>query len=209
MSYEGFRNMILGYIPEHGEVIYPKKNDENYNAIIDAVNEKLGEKKNYDVKHMVCDEKYAVAVLGDTDDIKDIREYVLTKQDGKWAVSYDGLEKVKDIITGINVHFPDLAVQMIPKYSIAANGEIKTDLDKFLSGIVSQGIIEEDELPAVYGCGTGRYVYVQLKSGTKFVGAVNEKNELECFKVADAAEAVKVMREFSQDAPIYIIKMDF
>lgn len=209
MSYENFRNMLLEYIPEHGEIVYPERNDENYIGIIDAVNEKTGTKKDYDVKHMVCDEKYAVAILGSMDDITDIKGYILSKEDGKWVVSYDKLEKMKDIIAGINMHFPDLAAEMIPKYSIAANGEIRTDLDKFISGIVSSGVISEDDLPIVYGCGTGQYVYAEFESGVKIVGGVNEKNELECYEVNNAAEAVKVMREFSQSAPIYIIKMNF
>lgn len=209
MAYENYRNMLLEYIPEHGEVIYPKKDSDDYKAIISAVDEKVGEKKNYDVKHMVCDEKYSVAIVGDNDNITDIKAYVLKKENDKWEVSYDGLEKSKDIITGININFPDLSVNMIPLYSIAANGEIETDFDKFVKNFISDGNISESDLPVAYSCGTNGFMYLEFESGVKIVGVVNENKELQCYKVNNASEAVKVMRSFSENAPIYVIKMDY
>lgn len=209
MSYENYRKMLLEYVPEHGEVVYPKKDSEEYKGIINAINTKNGKEKSYDVKHMVCDEKYAVAIVGNNDKITDIKGYVLTKADNEWNVSYEGLEKMGDIITGINVHFPDISTSMIPKYSIKENGEIKTDLSKVISGLISSGLVENKDFPAKYQCGTGKFIYVEFDSGKKIVGGVNEKNELECYEVKNSAEAVKVMRDFDDNAPIYIIKMDY
>lgn len=209
MTDENYRKMLLDYIPEHGDVVYPKKDSEEYKGIIKAINDKVGKEKSYDVKHMVCDNKYAVAIVGDNDKITDIKGYVLTKADNKWSVSYEGLEDMKDIITGINVHFPDISTSMIPKYSIKANGEIRTDLQKVTDGLIKSQIIENSDLPATYQCGTGKFIYMEFNSGKKVVGGVNSSNELECYSVKSAAEAVKAMHQFADDAPIYIVKMNY
>lgn len=214
LTQEEFKNFILKYNLQHGEVINPAKNSEQYNDILKIASDYIG--LELDVKYMACNDKYAAIVVNNKEDITDIREFVLIKDElNNWSVAISELEmeKEKNNKLIVNQKFPDFELGLLPKYNIALYGEIRTGFDNLAQMIIQQGIVAEGS-NLTYSCGVGSFVYFEFDSGAKILGLVNENKELESYEVKNNEEAIKYMIAYIKnmnldiEPPAFILKYD-
>ena len=83
ISQKDYESLVMGYKFTNGEIRNPKRGDFDFDSVIDAA----GISGEFDVKHLACDNKYAVAVVGDLGDTKQIKEYVCVLENGKVFVA--------------------------------------------------------------------------------------------------------------------------
>lgn len=197
-----YENMVMSYSYINGKIRNPKRGDDDYNAIMQVINFN----GNYDVKHIACDDKYAVVVVGSLDDTKIIKEYLLENNDG-WQVVASDLEKIDNVKVYVNSLYPKMEVGIMPKYEIENYGELKNGFDGYLNALVQLGMITESDLPATYTCGVDKFVYVEC-GGKKLLGCTNDENKLEFFEVKDLTEAIKLMLAYNQDPPVFILNFE-
>ena len=195
-----YEQLILSYSFIHGDVKNPKRGDADYEAIMNAVNFD-GE---YDVKHMACDNSYAVAVVGSLDDTTVLKEYVLVKEDGKWKTAVDNLENSTNPRKEINMLYPKMELGLLPKYIIAKYGMLQNHFTDYDAALVKLGLVSESDVPASYDCGTSGFAYMEY-GDTKLVGCVNEQNKLEFYPVNSVEEAIAYMCQYNDDPPVFII----
>lgn len=207
ISNDDFRNLMLEYSPMHGEIINPKKNNEQYKEILEAVSI-YTESENYtDVKHIACDEKYAAIVVGNKKDSKEIKEYILINEQEQWKVVMDNIEKQPNDRMTVNYRYPNLDLGILPIYNISSFGEIKNEFNSILEAMVSQNIIKESDLPPLYSCGVGSFVFFEFSS-SNYLGVLNEKGELSFYEVKTYEEAIKYMLKFDKNPPVFILNID-
>ena len=162
----------------HGEIKNPKKGEDEYNAIIKA----SGVSGNIDVKHIACDNKYAVLVVGSLDDPTDIKEFAFLNDNGKWGIIANDLATVANAKQYMNERYPDMELGLLPIYNIKDYGTIVTGFDDYISSLVSLGMIKDGDMKqGAYDMnGAGNFVYIEPKAtGKRLIGHVNSQNKLE------------------------------
>lgn len=207
VAYEDYKNLLLNYSSSHGEIRNPKIDTEDFKGILAAVNEHYGKEINYDIKHIACDDLYACIVVSELENISQIKEFALRKSDNKWSIIADGLENAASSRKQINNLYPDFELGLLPIYNIADFGKIESNFDDFIFNFTTQNIINESDLPVTYACGAQGFAYFEFESSLKIISFVNEKNELECYPVKDAKEAMLYMVKASKNPPVFILKM--
>ncbi|MBQ6553836.1 MAG: hypothetical protein IJL89_01265 [Firmicutes bacterium] len=198
-----YEQLMLSYSFIHGEVRNPKRGDADYEAIMKAT----GFEGEYDVKHIACDDSYAVAVVGSLEDTKVLKEYVLAKEDGKWKKAVDNLENSTNPRQEINMLYPKMELGLLPKYTIAKYGVLQNNFTDYDAALVKLGLVDEKDVPASYDCGTSGFAYMEY-GDTKLVGCVNEQNKLEFYPVNSAEEAIAYMCQYNDDPPVFIIRFN-
>lgn len=209
ISADDFRNAMLKYNLIHGSISNPESSGETFKQIINAVAEHNGEKEEYAVRHAACDDLYAVVVLSDENDLADVKEYLLVKNNGKWNVALDKLEDEKNVKKIINQKYPDFEFGLLPIYNLNDyKGKIKTDFSDIINLLSQQNIIEETDMPVVYSCGTDVVLYIEFSSGKKLVGGAKQNGELDCNYVDGYNEAAAYLKRFGEPIPLFILKYD-
>ena len=134
-----------------------------------------------------------------------IKQYVLTNKPGGWSVIMDGLESSLTPRYDVNRAYPDMELGLLPKYTIAEFGPIQTGFVKYEQSLISLGLITEDDMPEVYSCGAGKFAYIEMTSGKKLLGVVNDSNQLEFYEVGSTNEAISAMLQFQDVPPLFIL----
>lgn len=207
LTTEQYKELLFSYVYEHGAIKNPKSGDAVYEDIMSVVAKESGFNK-FDVKHIACDDLYAAVVVGDGNNSVDIREYVLTKIDSSWEIILSGLEKEKDIRWLVNYNYPDMELGLLPKYTIAEYGTVKQGFNPYIESLIELGMVSDGDLPEIYSCGVGKFVYFQFESGKKLLGCVDDNNKLEFFEVGDTEEAIKYMLSYQDTPPVFILKFE-
>lgn len=206
LTKDEFRELILKYDFNRGEVINPEKGSKEYSSIENAIKSYDNENRQLNFKHIVCNDVYTSVIFVYDNDFKDIREYVLMKGNGTWNVVIKDLEKESNYKVIVNEEFPDFELGMLPLYNLNDYyGKIETEFDNITSLLVQQSIISEDELPPDYSCGVGEFIYFEFKSGKKLIGYVNSEGELKFHDANNYKEAVAYMTEFNKKPPVFIL----
>ena len=200
ISQKDYEALVMGYKFTNGEIRNPKRGDVDYDGIIDAV----GVSGEFDVKHIACDNKYGVAVVGSLDDTKQVREYVCVLDNGKWTLGLDGLESSETPRYDVNMKYPNMELGLLPKYTIAKYGEIQNGFAKYEPALVKLGLVKEKDLPASYDCGVGKFLYMEFGQ-TRLIGCVGLENKLEFYPVSSVEEAIAYMLKYDDDPPVFII----
>lgn len=195
-----YEQLMLSYSFIHGDVRNPKRGDADYEAIMKAV----GFEGEYDVKHIACDDSYAVAVVGSLENTTVLKEYVLVKEDGKWKKAVDNLENSANPRQEINMLYPKMELGLLPKYIIAKYGMLQNHFTDYDAALVKLGLVKEGDVPASYDCGTSGFAYMEY-GDTKLIGCVNEQNKLEFYPVNSVEEAIAYMCQYNDDPPVFII----
>ncbi|MBR1738150.1 MAG: hypothetical protein IJ736_14260, partial [Firmicutes bacterium] len=204
ISYDDYKALIMKYSFDHGEINIPKKDDEMFDKFLSLLRNLTG--KEYDVKYMANDEKYGIAVVGEKDDNAAIKSFLFMKKDGEWKVEGKKLEENPALRYSLNQMYPDMELGLLPDYNITDYGKIQSELTKFIDDFKAKGIIHDSDYPVVYSCGTGRFLYIEMSSGKKVLGAVNNQRELETYTVDNVNEAVAYMKSFEDRPPLFILK---
>lgn len=202
LTTDEYRQLLGSYSSDHGQVQNPAPSTEDYLDISACVAPEDG---NYDIKYIACDEKYAIAVSGSLAHPQNIKQYLLLKKPGGWSVVMEGLESSLSPRYDINQVYPDMELGLLPKYTIAEYGEIKSGFPDFEQSLIKLGMITNEDMPEVYSCGTGRFAYIELTSGKKLLGIVNDQNKLEFYPVSNTNEAIAYMLKAQEKPPVFIL----
>jgi hypothetical protein len=200
-----YRTLLGTYATDHGTVHTPNSTDEDYLDIAASAAFAFDGGK-YEMKYVACDDTYGVAVIGSLDDPTKIAEYIMTKKPGGWAVLKDGIEKSTLPRIEVNNLVPDMDLGLLPKYTIAEFGDIKTGFIDYEQSLVKLGMLTADDMPEVYSCGAGRFAYIEMSSGKKLLGIVNSNKQLEFYEVSSTNEAIAAMVDEQENPPIFILK---
>lgn len=206
LTAQQYSQLIGKYSFEHGTITNPKKGEDEYNAIMTA----SGLTGNLDVKHIACDDKYAVVVAGSLDNPTDIKELAFTKSDAGWQLISDSLATEINPKQALNQSYPDMELGLLPVYTIRSYGQIVTGFDDYVSSLVSLGMLTSDAMnQGAYECGAGNFVYIEPKAtGQRLIGHVNSQNKLEFFEADSLEDAIKTMLEQEENPPVFILKFD-
>lgn len=202
LTMEEYRNLLGTYASDHGNIVSATEDDETYWDIVAATD---FDDTHYDIKYVAYDEKYAVAVIGGMTEKNNIKQYVLIKKPGGWSVIMDNLESSLTPRYDVNRSYPDMELGLLPMYTIAEFGTIKTGFVEYEQSLIELGLITEDDMPEVYSCGAGKFVYIEMTSGKKLLGVVNDSNQLEFYEVGSTNEAISAMLQFQETPPLFIL----
>ena len=204
-----YRDLILKYSPDNnGEPINPKIGSSEYSEITKAITKATGF-SDYEIRHLACNDKYAVFVIGYPPKPDFIKECAMEKQNGTWKITYMGIEAKKNAIAEINEKYPDFDMALYPVYSIydyITQYGLTTEAPNTEKMLKEKGLLTDADLPAAYVCGTGNFIYIEGAAGTKILGYKNASKQLEGFKVNNTFEAIAIMREKEENPPVFIIK---
>lgn len=202
LTMEEYRNLLGTYASDHGNIVSATEDDETYWDIVAATD---FDDTHYDIKYVAYDEKYAVAVIGGMTEKNNIKQYVLIKKPGGWSVIMDNLESSLTPRYDVNRSYPDMELGLLPMYTIAEFGTIKTGFVEYEQSLIELGLITENDMPEVYSCGAGKFVYIEMTSGKKLLGVVNDSNQLEFYEVGSTNEAISAMLQFQETPPLFIL----
>ena len=204
LTKDQYRELLGKYAADHGTVRTPESSDEDYMDISASAASALAD-GGYDIKYLACDDKYAVVVIGGTTTPNNIKEYVLIKKSGGWSIIKDGLETSSYPRAEVNNDISDMELGLLPPYTIAKYGDIKTGFVSYEQTLIKLGMITEEDMPETYSCGAGRFAYLELKSGKKLLGIVNSENKLEFYEVKSVSEAISAMTKTEAEPPTFIL----
>ncbi len=204
---EQYRNLVMIYSLSHGDIRNPKRGDAENTAVLEACS-----MTGYDIKHIACDDKYAVVVGNMVDAPSDIKHMALVKgSDGQWSVVSNSLEKEKDAVMYINEKCPDMDLGLMPLYNIADFDKINTEnMPDIIDKLKSLGEInDEDAAKGYYACSCGRFAYVEcLATGKKLLGLIGDDGTLQFNKTEGTEASISYMLQNQEDPPVFILKFE-
>ncbi len=205
LSEEEMKNLLLSYSPAHGQIVNPPRNSEAHTAIITAANIQGA---NFDIKHIACDDKYAVVVANDVNNPADIREYALKNENG-WHIMGDSLAKDENSYITVNTAAPDMDMGLMPIYNIASFDAITTDkISDVADSLIGLGSLTEADKQTMYACSCGRFVYIEPQNGKKLVGYIDDDGKLNFNEAENINEVIAYMLSCSEDPPVFIAKFE-
>lgn len=200
-----FKNILMKYAPTHGDVRNPQRGSDEHTAIIDAAG-LAGD--DIDIKHIACDDKYAVVVANHISDPANIKEVALENDNG-WKVTDGELAVSENSYIEINSVYPDMDLGLLPVYNIADFGEIQTDkMGEIADSLIELGMMTEDEKNGMYACGCGRFAYIQPKDGRRLIGYISDDKQLEFNEAKDIKEAIAYMVQCQENPPVFIARFE-
>lgn len=203
---EEFKNLLMKYAPTHGNIRNPQRGTDEHTAIITAAGVSGN---NFDIKHIACDDKYAVLVTNDVTNPTDIREIALVKNNNAWTIVNANLATAENSYTDINTAYPDMDLGLMPIYNIGDFGPIETEkMSDIADALVKQGTITAEEKNNMYACGCEKFAYIQTNDGKRFIGFINEEHQLEFSQANDLNETLSYMVQCQQNPPVFIVKFE-
>ena len=198
-----YHDLILKYSFVHGTVTNPKAGDANYNAIKQAASIT----DDYDIKHLACDDKYAVIVANNLKDTADFKETVLVKEDGKWTVGIGNLVSAKCAKQAANKSYPDMELGLMPIYNIGDYQGILSDLTQIEQKLVDAGELTESDIETAYSCSAGEFAYIQTTGGKRLLGCMYD-GKLDFNEYSSLEETISAMTNLRDDPPVFILKFN-
>lgn len=198
---EEFKNLLMKYAPTHGEVRNPAGGSEEHTAIIEAAG--LAE-DDIDIKHIACDDKYAVVVANYISDPANIKEIALVNDNG-WKIADSKLAGSENSYIKINSIYPDMDLGLMPIYNIADFGAIQTDkMGEVADSLIELGMMTENDKNGMYACGCDRFAYIQLQDGRRLIGYIDDDKKLEFNETKDINETIAYMLQCQDNPPVFI-----
>lgn len=203
---EEFKNILMKYAPVHGDVRNPQRGSDEHTAIIKTA-ELDGE--DIDIKHIACDNKYAVVVGGSISNPAKIKEAALVKEESGWKVVNDRLSASESSYIDINAELPDMDLGLMPVYNIADFGAVDTsDMDSIANSLIELNMMTEADKETMYAAGCGRFAYIQLENGKRLVGYIGDDKKLEFNEADNITETITYMLKCEKNPPVFIARFE-
>ncbi len=203
-SEQEYHDLVFKYSFNHGELINPKAGEDNYTKILTAA----AVNNNYDIKHLVCDDKYAVVVANNLNNTAEFIEAVLVKDGENWTVGIGNLVNAKNAKQVVNKNYPDMELGLMPIYNIGDYTNIMADLSSSVKQLVDLKFITSEEASSAYVCGAGSFAYIQTESGRRILGCMSDKDKLDFNEYKSLEETIAAMVTLQEDPPVFIIKFN-
>lgn len=203
---EEFRNLLMSYAPIHGEIKKPLRNSAEHSALMTAAGLNPAD---IDIKHISCDNKYAVIVCNEIKNPANIQEIALINNNNQWTVLDDELATAENSYISVNKLAPDMDLGLLPIYNISDFGEIQTDkMYEVADSLIGLGMMTEADKSTMYACGCDRFAYVQLESGKRLIGYINDDKQLEFNEAPSLESAISYMVNCQENPPVFIVKFE-
>lgn len=212
---EDFRQIILNYNPDNGKLINPETNGTLYNSLLMAIaadrKDQPAESStvpNYIVRYVSANDLYAVVILSGSDDVTDITEYLLKKENDSWSVVKKALENEENIKLTLNREYPNLDQGLLPPYTLYEYRKQVMTTEHYtniLEILKNQNTIDKSDT-VTYCCGTPNVLYLEFSSGKKIAGGASKEGEFSCNFVKTYEDAIKELARFGQPVPAFILK---
>ncbi len=207
LSDSEYKSFVMDNSWLHGEIRTPLKEDEEYKEIIKSIEQKDDLLKDGNVKHIACDDKYAMVVISSKNDPAYIKQYGLEKDDsGKYKVIIEELEK-RDSKIFVNYAYTDFNLDLLPLYEIHLYSNISSHQEHIVQKLKQQGSINQNE-ELTYACGAGNFIYLEFKSKTKILLHSNEQMILDVYEVDNFKTALSQMLKLEKSPPAFILKFE-
>lgn len=207
VSNEDYKSFVESNSWYHGDIKTPEKDTKQYQNIIKAVVDADNMLKDGNVKHIACDDKYAVVVISSKDNPSYIKQYALQQNDDKtYKIIVDELEMVNSKIF-INYAYTDFDLAMLPLYEISNYKNISSQQQSAVTALLQSGeITENDQL--VYCCGAGNFIYLEFNPDKKMLLFLNEDGQMDIYEVDNFKTALSQMLKLEQNPPAFILKFE-
>lgn len=207
LTSEEYKEFVLNNSPIYGEIRNPKPTSEEYKLIKDAVGKYNNEVLDGNVKYLACNDKYAMIVISSKENPSIIKQFLLENKNNNWEVTMSGLETNPKVKIFINTSYPNFDLNMLPKYNLS-EFTIVSGLEDIVKQLKEQGGIKDDEI-LTYSCGSGRFSYMEFKSGYKMLGYINDQGTFDIYEVDSYVSALQKMIELdSINPPTFIINFE-
>ncbi len=158
LTSDEYNKLLYKYYQNHGTPLDVNPYSEKYQDILGFIKLYDGAYKDYFVRSMKVDDKYACVVLSPTSNKQDVRQYILVNEDNFWEVVISDLHKVSRVPVYVNEKIPDLNFDLLPKYEINDYNLNEYDPNDAYYALVKNGYIQ-GTADIVYICGAGKYYY--------------------------------------------------
>lgn len=197
-------DILNRYDQNHGAIGRLMSGTDEYNRILNFISMYEGKFGDYYVRSITKDNKYAVVVLSGRNDVNDLKQYVLKKENNVWEVVMDKLENEPRVNVAVNKKLPDFNPSLLPKYTIYDYKNLLiSDYTGILHFLMKDGFI--DNISDVkYMAGADKYCYVTLNNEIKYI-CFYANNNWTINQVSDYNEAYSFMIKKSVLAPTFII----
>lgn len=207
VSSENYKKFVSEHSWLKGETRMPDKDSEEYKEVIKAVEKKDENLKDGNVKHLACNDKYAMIVISSKDDPAYIKQYALEKQkNGKYDIIIEELE-LRDNKIFVNYAYTDFDLALLPLYEIYLYNNIQSNQTYLVDLLKENERIGVDE-ELTYSCGAGNFVYLEFKSGLKILLYANENNTTDVYEVENFTVALSKMLELEPNPPVFILNFE-
>lgn len=207
VSNEDYKTFVESNSWYHGDIKTPEKDSQQYNNIIKAVVDADSMLQDGNVKHIACDDKYAVVVISSKDDPAYIKQYALQQNEDKtYKIIVDELEMVNSKIF-INYAYTDFDLAMLPLYEISEYKNISSNQQSAITTLLEAGeITENDQL--TYSCGAGNFIYLEFNTNKKLLLFLNENGQMDIYEVDNFKTALSQMLKLQQNPPAFILNFE-
>lgn len=207
ISSENYKKFVSEHSWLKGEMRMPDKDSQEYKKILKAINKKDKNLKDGNIKHLACNDKYAIIVISSKQNPAYIKQYALEKQkNGNYKVIIDELELRDDKIF-VNYAYTDFDLALLPLYQIYEYSNIQSDQTYLVDLLKENERINSNE-ELTYSCGAGNFVYLEFKSGLKILLYANENNTTDVYEVEDFTVALSKMLELEDNPPAFILNFE-
>lgn len=207
LTKEEYQEFVLKSSPIHGEIKNFTPDSDDYKTIKQITGKYDKEVLDGNVKYLAYDDKYAIIVISSKNDSAIIKQFLLENKNGNWEVIMNELEKNNKYKIFINTLHPNFNLALLPKYNLA-EFKIISELDEIVAQIKAQNAINNDEV-LTYGCASGKFSYLEFKSGYKMLGYLNQEGNFDIYGVDSYKNALQKMIELdSENPPTFIINFE-
>ena len=168
----------------------------------------LGADAGLDVRFLVCNDKYAFAVVSPRGIPTIIRQFVLVNHGGGWEIGLSGFEQYQQFRTFVTSQFPDIPLAIFPPYDLNYHlNFIETDFTVLLLMLEEDEAFPETYINPVFISGTDEVVYMELESGDRYVIFFDSQTmEWEAFLINSYIDAEALISHRISDPPLFIVK---
>lgn len=203
MTSDEYNKLLYKYYQNHGTPLDVNPYSEKYQDILGFIKLYDGAYKDYFVRSMKVDDKYACVVLSPTSNVNDVRQYILINEDNFWEVVLNNLHKVSRVPVYVNERIPDLNFDLLPKYEINDYNLSTYDPNDAYYALVKNGYIQ-GITDIVYICGAGKYYYAIDYKKNRYL-LKYENGYWNIHKPKSYKEAYEIMIADDRFAPTFIL----
>ena len=192
----------------HGTLVRLNGASQRASDIESVISEYLGADLGLDVRFLVCNDKYAFAVVSPRGAPNQIGKFVLVNHGNGWEIGLSGLEHHQQYITIVTNHFPDISFAIFPSYDLNHHlSFIETDFSALLLMLEQDETFPETYINPVFISGTDEVVYMELESGDRYVILFDRQTmEWEAFSVNNYIDAEALISDRISNPPLFIVK---
>ena len=207
MYRENFPALMENYAFEFPEVYYPTRGKLEYEEITSAVKAYEFDEKDYDVRYLATDGKYAYIIFSKGVDTNILYQYLLAYEDGAWQVVLPRVAQKDGYVSAICRVAMDMNYSVLPPFRVDKHTMREPSYFDFVRlQLIDSGMLSEGEYETLYLSGTDECFYMETSTGLKLVG-LNMSGQWAMTPVDGKDSAYAILMNFNpENPPVFILK---